>query len=190
MRAAILACFLLSGASSLVFETLWTRDLTLVFGATIPAISTVLGVFMAGLALGSALGGRLSKRLTDLPRAYALAEAAIGAYALLVPTLLGLLPGLHAHAHVVFHSSPLLLSATRLVATALVLLPPTTLMGTTLPLLSRYFVERAGPSARVGRAVGALYAWNTHWARSSAPSSAGSRCCRRSASTPPTSRRP
>ena len=161
MRAAILACFLLSGASSLVFETLWTRDLTLVFGATIPAISTVLGVFMAGLALGSALGGRLSKRLSDLPRAYAIAEAAIGGYALLVPTLLGFLPTLHARAHVLFHSSPVLLSVTRLVATALVLLPPTTLMGTTLPLLSRYFVERAGPNAQVGRSVGALYAWNT-----------------------------
>ena len=161
MRAAILACFLLSGASSLVFETLWTRDLTLVFGATIPAIATVLGVFMAGLALGSAVGGRLSKRIADLPRAYALAEAAIGGYALLVPGLLGLLPSLHARAHFLFHSSPALLSVTRLVATALVLLPPTTLMGTTLPLLSRYFVERAGKHARVGRSVGALYAWNT-----------------------------
>ncbi len=161
MRAAILACFLLSGASSLVFELIWTRELTLVFGATIPAISTVLGVFMAGLALGSALGGRLSRRWKDLPTAYALAEAAIGLYALLVPVLLRGLPSVHAGAHALFGDRPALLSLTRLVATALILLPPTTLMGATLPLLSRHFVTRAGDGIKVGRAVGALYAWNT-----------------------------
>ncbi len=161
MRAAILACFLLSGASSLVFELLWTRELTLVFGATIPAISTVLGVFMAGLALGSAVGGRVSKRLTDLPLAYAVAEAAIGLYALLVPTLLRALPTIHAAAHAAFGERPALLSLTRLLATAVILLPPTTLMGATLPLLSRHFVTKAGDGVQVGRAVGALYAWNT-----------------------------
>ncbi len=161
MRAAILACFLLSGASSLVFELLWTRDLTLVFGATIPAISTVLGVFMAGLALGSTVGGRLSRRFRDLPAAYAIAEAGIGLYAMLVPTLLRMLPAVHAAAHHAFGDRPALLSLTRLVATALVLLPPTTLMGATLPILSRHFVEQGGGPAKVGRAVGALYAWNT-----------------------------
>jgi spermidine synthase len=161
MRAAILACFLLSGASSLVFELLWTRDLTLVFGATIPAISTVLGVFMAGLALGSALGGRLSRRIEDLPRAYAIAEALIGAYALCVPFLLRGLPAVHATAHALFGGHPALLSITRLVTAALILLPPTTLMGATLPLLSRHFIAQMGDSAGVGRAIGALYAWNT-----------------------------
>ena len=161
MRAAILACFLLSGASSLVLELLWTRELTLVFGATIPAISTVLGVFMGGLALGSFLAGRWSSRLRDLPRAYAIAEGLIGLYALVVPYLLRGLPRLHAAAHALYGGHPTLLSLTRLVATILVLIVPTTLMGATLPLLSRHFVAEAGGAARAGRTVGALYAWNT-----------------------------
>ena len=53
MRALVLACFFLSGASGLIFEMVWTRGLTLVFGSTTLAISTVLTAFMGGLGLGS-----------------------------------------------------------------------------------------------------------------------------------------
>ncbi len=52
-------CFIVSGATGLIYEVLWARMLGLVFGATTLAVSTVLAAFMGGLALGSALAGRL-----------------------------------------------------------------------------------------------------------------------------------
>ena len=58
-RAALLAVFTFSGASGLVYEVLWTRRLTHIFGSTTLAVSTVLAAFMGGLAAGSYLLGAL-----------------------------------------------------------------------------------------------------------------------------------
>src|SRR3954464_8113974 len=140
MRLVVLACFFLSGASGLVFEQVWTRELELVFGSTTLAISTVLSVFMGGLGLGSWIAGRLADRLKDRLRAYALAEAGVGAYALLVPLILRLYPSLNAGLYKLFGDHLVTLSLGRFIAAALLLLVPTTLMGSTLPLLSRHFV--------------------------------------------------
>ena len=54
----LLLLFLLSGATGLLYEVLWMRRLTLVFGATQLAIATVLSAFMLGLAVGAAVAGR------------------------------------------------------------------------------------------------------------------------------------
>ncbi len=58
MRAIPLVLFFLSGVSALIYQVVWLRMLTLVFGVTSFAVATVLSVFMAGLALGSYYGGR------------------------------------------------------------------------------------------------------------------------------------
>jgi MFS family permease len=71
--------FFFTGATSLVFETVWFRRLTLLFGATGYAAATVFTAFMAGLALGALVAGRLTERLRtarELLTAYALLEAA------------------------------------------------------------------------------------------------------------------
>src|SRR3954451_961414 len=133
MRPVILACFFLSGASGLVLEMLWTRMLTLVFGSTTLAVSTVLTAFMGGLGLGSYLAGRLADRLRDPVRAYALAEAAIGLYALAVPAVIAFYPALNQTLWSSFGDRYALLSVLRFVASAGLLLLPTTLMGATLP---------------------------------------------------------
>src|SRR5438128_12139892 len=80
-------CFILSGATGLIYEVLWARMLGLVFGATTLAVSTVLAAFMGGLALGSALAGRLAARFRRPVRAYGLIEIGVAVYALLVPLL-------------------------------------------------------------------------------------------------------
>src|SRR6201989_1819614 len=80
-------CFVLSGATGLIYEVLWARMLGLVFGATTLAVSTVLASFMGGLALGSAWAGRLAAQLKRPLRIYGLIEIGIALYALLVPTL-------------------------------------------------------------------------------------------------------
>src|SRR5262252_11239362 len=88
-RALLLFLFTLSGASALVYEVLWTRRLTHVFGSTTLAASTVLAAFMLGLAAGSvALGSWADRNRARTLRAYGQLELAIGAYGFAVPFLL------------------------------------------------------------------------------------------------------
>ena len=89
-------CFVLSGATGLIYEVLWARMLGLVFGATTLAVSTVLAAFMGGLALGSAVAGRLADRITRPLRVYGLIEIGVAVYALLVPLLFTVVDNLYA----------------------------------------------------------------------------------------------
>ncbi|MCA9488387.1 MAG: fused MFS/spermidine synthase [Myxococcales bacterium] len=146
--------FFLSGATSLVWQTVWERQLHLLLGTSGIALATVLAAFMAGLGIGGALGGRWRP---DRPlRAYAVLEAAIGAYALVFPSLLHLATPLY----LLVHRGPLEAVAEPVEAllAAILLLPPTVAMGATLPLLSRVVVDRVGTAAE---RVGFLYATNT-----------------------------
>jgi spermidine synthase len=160
MRTVILGCFFLSGASGLVLEMLWTRMLTLVFGSTTLAVSTVLTAFMGGLGLGSYLAGRVADRLRSPARAYALTEIAIGLYALFVPVALSLYPGLNRWLWSAFGDHYTALSILRFAASAGVLLVPTTLMGATLPILARHFIQHPAELRRVGLRIGTLYSVN------------------------------
>src|SRR3954470_22916505 len=92
----IAICFILSGATGLIYEVLWARMLGLVFGATTFAVSTVLAAFMGGLALGSAWAGRMGAKIKRPLRAYGLIEIGIALYALFVPVLFGLIDQLYA----------------------------------------------------------------------------------------------
>jgi spermidine synthase len=87
-RRLILGLFFVSGISGLIYEVAWTRLLTLVFGDTVLAVSTVLASFMAGLALGSFWGGRRIDQQAQVLTIYAALEAGIGLTALLVPLAL------------------------------------------------------------------------------------------------------
>src|SRR5215831_19772340 len=85
-RALLLVVFTLSGASGLVYEVLWTRRLTHVFGSTTLAVSTVLAAFMLGLAVGSIALGRWADRRRDRALgAYGLLELGIAAYWFAIP---------------------------------------------------------------------------------------------------------
>ncbi|MCC6361658.1 MAG: fused MFS/spermidine synthase [Phycisphaerales bacterium] len=150
--------FLLSGATGLVYELVWTRELIFVFGGTTHAISTVLVAFMGGLGLGSYLAGRFSRKVANPGRAYGAIEIIIGVYALAVPMLLNLADPIYRAIYRSVATEPWLLTAGRFVVGAGVLLVPTTLMGATLPLLVRYVTQHAGQAARW---VGVLYGINT-----------------------------
>src|SRR5437660_7180060 len=79
--------FFLSGATGLVYEVIWVRLSGLVFGNTSHAISTVLGAFMAGLALGSWKLGQKADHTDNPLRMYGLLEIGIGLSAALVPLI-------------------------------------------------------------------------------------------------------
>jgi spermidine synthase len=161
MRLVAILCFFLSGASGLIFEVIWTRMFSLVFGATTLAISTVLTAFMGGLALGSYVAGRLADRIERPLLAYALAEAGVGVSALLVPAVASSFGSLNQFLYAHFHDNYTALASFRFLASAAVMVVPTTLMGATLPLLSRFFVQTRSEHSRIGLRVGALYAINT-----------------------------
>lgn len=156
--ALLLLAFLISGAASLIYQVLWTRQLGLVFGVTIQAASTVLACFMGGLALGSVLAGRWSDVLRNPLRAFALVEFAIALSALLTPALLGLADAWVVRLTPMVSGTPLAITAVRLALTALVLLVPATLMGMTFPLVLRAVASGA---TGIRRMASVLYAVNT-----------------------------
>lgn len=154
----ILLLFLASGFCGLVYQVVWTRQLTLVFGVTTYAVSAVLSAFFAGLALGSFLAGKLADRRKAGLKLYGWIEIGIGLYALLVPVLLDLLNSIYRFAYQEMGASFYALSLLRLLMSTLVLIIPTTLMGATLPVMTRALVRRID---RVGLGMAGLYALNT-----------------------------
>jgi spermidine synthase len=137
-------CFVLSGATGLIYEILWARMLGLVFGATTFAISAVLAAFMGGLALGSAWAGKLAARIRRPLRAYGYIEIGIALYAIAVPLLFSLIDHLYAFIWEQFHPGFYAFSLWRFLLSCLVLLVPTTLMGATLPVLSAALLRTPG----------------------------------------------
>ena len=158
MRPLVLAAFIVSGATGLVYEVVWTRLLSLTLGITVFATSAVLASYMAGLGLGSWLVGRRADRFRNPVRVYALLEIGIGLYALAAPTILGALTPAWIALASRFEGQFLLFNLSRATLAFLVFLVPTTLMGGTVPVIGRYLVTRADA---IGWNVGLLYALNT-----------------------------
>jgi spermidine synthase len=149
--------FALSGAGGLLFETVFLRQLSWIFGSSAVAQSLVLAAFMAGLALGASMLGRLADSSERPLRLYGLLElGAAGTGAVLV-VLLG-------HGREVFFL-PLRLIESRSLqrplefffAFSLVLIP-TFFMGGTLPALARYAIREMSGFTR---SLGLLYGLNT-----------------------------
>src|SRR5262245_46742325 len=157
-RRLLLGLFFLSGISGLLYEVAWTRMLHLLFGDTVLAVSTVLASFMAGLALGSLWSGRYVDRRPRVLALYAGLEAGIGVSTVALPVVLQTLTPLYVWLHQYLHASFWLFSMARFLLAFGLLFIPTTLMGATLPVLSRYMVRN---TATLGWRVGTLYALNT-----------------------------
>jgi len=157
-RAAVFPLFYLSGIAGLIYQVLWLRRLSLVFGVTVYAASTVLAAFMAGLALGSALSGRVLRRGLSPFRAFAFAEMLIGVTGLLSPILLDAAHAFYGALHQLAPESLGVLTVARLVSSFAILAIPTTMMGITLPLLTAAVSEQRGGAATN---VSLLYSLNT-----------------------------
>jgi spermidine synthase len=155
----IFLLFFLSGLTSLIYEVIWVRKFGLVFGVSTYAVSTVLAAFFAGLAIGSYLAGRIIDRTRLHPLAvYGGMEGAVGVYALLLPLFLGLVEATYPAVYTSIGESFSLFTLFRFVVCFAVLVLPTTLMGATLPVLSKLMVDR---ESVLGLSVGRLYAVNT-----------------------------
>ena len=149
MRWGILAFF--SGVSALIYQTLWVKQLSLVVGVDVYAVTTGVAAFFVGLALGSFWFGRISDRVAKPALLFAGLE---GGIALLGPAATFLLS----------HSASLFVRLQGSVGALAWTLPfllvglPAVLMGGTLPALLR---ATAPDDSRMGKASGSLYAANT-----------------------------
>ncbi|HZU05170.1 MAG TPA: fused MFS/spermidine synthase [Chloroflexota bacterium] len=154
----LLVLFFCSGISGLIYQVLWLRILSLVFGVTVFAVSTVLASFMAGLAVGSFGAGKLADRLRNPLAVYGLVEVLIGLTALVTPEAILGLQGLYRGLYELLGGAPLLVGAVRVALAFLILLVPTSLMGATLPIVVKSSLLR---SQGLGENVSLLYAVNT-----------------------------
>ena len=157
----VFSCFLLSGISGLIYEVVWTRMLTYVFGGTTLAVSTVLTVFLGGLALGSYLGGKFIDHFKKPLLAYGFLELAIGIYGLCVPIIFSdnFLAPVWQNVVQMFESVQFISYLVRFVISMFLLGLPTILMGATLPVLSRYLTNVRQDIVTIN--VGSLYTINT-----------------------------
>jgi len=141
--------FFASGFPALIYQIVWQRALFTIYGVNVQSVTVIVSVFMLGLGLGSLAGGRLSSRPgLNVLRIFGLIEFAIGTFG--------------AFSLLLFHYVERFTAGASIASTAIIsfllLLVPTLLMGSTLPLLVEYLVRQ---TANVGESVGSLYCVNT-----------------------------
>lgn len=157
--ALVHVLFFFSGAAGLVYEVVWMRMLSFVFGNTTYAVSVVLATFLGGLAIGAWAYGRVADRRSDLLKVYGMLEVGAAAIALAMPfLLLGVLTPVYTWVYQRAGESAVALTVARLVLSGVVLVVPAVLLGGTLPVLVRFLVRQdSGMEAYIGR----LYGLNT-----------------------------
>src|SRR5690349_5703081 len=141
--------FFTSGFPALLYQIVWQRALFTIYGVNVESVTIIVTVFMLGLGLGSLAGGKLSTRKgLRLLLAFGLIELGVGIYGAMSLSL--------------FHWVALYTAGSSLPATGVLtfvlLLIPTLLMGSTLPLLVAHLVRQ---TRNVGESVGTLYSVNT-----------------------------
>lgn len=157
MRSAAIL-FFLSGAAALIYQVVWARSLGLVLGASHLAVATVLSVFMAGLALGNRLLAGVADRSARPLRLYGLLECATGLSALGFLALMAVYPRLFGALAGDVADDRTSLTALRAAFALVAMIVPTTLMGGTFPVMTRFV---AADPATFPRQLARLYALNT-----------------------------
>lgn len=155
------ACFFMSGAAGLIYQIVWIRMFSLVFGATVFAVSMVVAAFLAGLALGSHFLGKWADRLEKPVAAYIWLEIAIAVSALAVSGSIYIFDDFITSMMTVESIGSFGWQITRFVLLFAILLIPTFLMGGTLPVMSKFYVKNIDG---IGLGIGSLYAANTYGA--------------------------
>lgn len=151
---AMAVLFFLSGCAALTYEVVWFQLLRLTVGASSISLAMTLAAFMGGLGLGAWFAPRLVRGGRSALWVYVWLELGIGVCGLAMPWAVPWVSRVYAGA--LGHGVGVDLSA-RAVVCGLVLLPPTVLMGATLPVVARWL----GSSRRGMAGVSWLYAINT-----------------------------
>lgn len=151
----MLAVFFLSGIAGLVYEISWARQIGLLFGHTIHAASIVLASYFSGMAFGYWIGARWLKLVRPL-KGYAFAEIAVAAWAVAIPVVIQLFDQSQLATWLV-DDRVAIQTLKRAVFSFLILLPATTGLGVTLPLMAEYFERQFSGQEKIAFA----YSLNT-----------------------------
>jgi spermidine synthase len=165
-RVLVAAAAVLSGAAALVYEVVWTRQLSVFLGITMRAEAVVLAAFMLGLALGSRILGGRADRVRSTLLLFAGLEAAIGVYGVASTKLIPNLAPWYAQFANTQELATVAGDVSRFFVAAAALLIPTFLMGGTIPALVRAILpgdgsNRPDSSPSIGSVIGSIYALNT-----------------------------
>ena len=150
--------FGLSGAAALIYEIVWTRNLSTVMGSSTYALSTMLAAFMGGLSLGGYLGGKLTLRFKNMGLIFSIIEFGIGITGMITLALINALTPLYLKSYFTFHLSFHGLSFMQFLINFIIMGIPTTLMGMTFPVVIKYFSPK---KEDIGEPTGNLYSINT-----------------------------
>jgi len=131
---ALLLLFIGSGCAALIYEVVWFQLLELVIGSSAVSIGVLLGTFMGGMCLGSLFLPRLTRPDAHPLRLYAYLELGIGIIGVIVLFAMPLIGG----AYTAWAGSGVIGLLLRGVVAGICLLPPTMMMGATLPAISRW----------------------------------------------------
>jgi predicted membrane-bound spermidine synthase len=156
--AAASLLFLASGATGLAYEVIWFKRFAHVWGSSSTAIAAVVASFLFGLGLGALVLGRYADRVSRPLRWYGLSELGIGVLALLALEAIRLLWRFTSALEPHIPEWPVLGFGLRFLITLLIIGPPCTLMGGTLPFLVRQFTP---VRSALSRSIAWLYAVNT-----------------------------
>jgi spermidine synthase len=155
-RAWPLVVVFLSGTAALAFEVVWFRLLVLAFGSTVYSFAAMLAMFLLGLALGSLVAGVVADRVRSPYKLLVLIQGAAAALSLAGYAAVNAMPGLFLRVIPVLGLDLDGMNRTKLLLSALVLLPAAAAFGATFPVAVRLY-RSGGASAgtRIGRSFGA-----------------------------------
>lgn len=162
MRYKIFTLIILSGLTALLYEVIWFRLLSIVFGSTTHALAIMIAAYLSGLALGAYLAGVIFGSLKDNRQIVfylGCVQLFVGISAYIAYLLINSLSSVYAWVFFTFHLHYLFLSAVQFVLVFIIVLLPTTLLGAVFPL-SVKVVYDSFPN-NIGKDVGVIYALNT-----------------------------
>lgn len=150
--------FFVSGAAAIIYEVLWMKELSVLFGNSTQAAAAVLAAFFAGLAAGNRFWGARTGRMNHPLKTFALLELAVASGALLYFLILKVYHHLYGWLFESFYEYQFLFTSLKFVAAFVLLFPATFFMGGTLPVMAQFLVRN---SKQMGEKAAYLYAVNT-----------------------------
>lgn len=146
----LMGTFFLSGCAALIYQLVWQRYLFTGLGVDIDSVTLIVSSFMLGIGIGGACGGVMADRWSEKRvLIYGVAELGLAIFGVLSPIIFGEIQNLGGYGWTYANVS---------IISVFVLLIPTVMMGSTLPILTMHFDEII---ENVGVSVGRLYFFNT-----------------------------
>lgn len=144
--------------TALIYEIVWIRPLSMVFGTTVYAVSTIIASFIFGLAIGSWIAGKYSDRINNPLKFFAFIQIGIGFYGILLLPIFASLPPLYLEIYKATLPNQSFFFFTQTLLSFSIITIPAILMGTTLPLMMKAYSKKF---TGIGYDVGKLDASNS-----------------------------